>query len=392
MIKDPELEKLVIEGKQKIVQEFAEKFANLTEKVRRVPQREIDAIVEKFSCPPQIASVAYVINLEGLLFLNDAIDLLTAELYRRNEVREEIPNIPGSIMTFAINEGQWIEYLYGAFSRHLELKTRELANLEQALEEENPSVEKTLPILQERIKLAETYIAPAIETWLKEHVKSNGEDALITFGPALTKWKTSSVKGKIPNIRRRNQALFRKFKSVLTVDTTESATIDLIVKRIDLLLEDLENPVQKMSVRALSHILLHIAPRLAGRGDRTRYVDHGVKSTRGNKTEPDMSSPFDFLERDVRLGKRRSGKERDMYLTERIGRVFRVLRYQGFTQIESIDQCTKEIEDRLHLEDIPTEEFIEKIKFEIVEIPNDERDSYSIQRIYDYVVKYAYGE
>ena len=392
MFIDSDLEKLAVESRQRLVQEFADKYANLAEKARRIPQNEAESIAEKFQCPLQVATVAYVMNLEGLLFLSDAINLLTLELNRRATVNEGIPNIPGSILNFALNEGQWIEHIYSSFARHLELKTRELANLEHVLDEDNPPIEKTLPVWHERVKLAETYILPVIDTWLKEHIKATSEDALLAFMPALTKWKRSSVKGKLPNIQRGTQAIFRKIRTVLIEDTSESATIDLTVKRIDALLEQLEKPTNEMDVQALSHILLHVAPRLSGRGDRLKYVDRGAASTRGNKTEPDMSSPFDFLERDVRLGKRRTGKEREDYLDERIGRVVRVLRYQGISHLDCLEQCIREIMDRIHLDGVSIEEILEDNREALQDLASDERDEYIVQSINNFIIENVYGD
>ena len=164
------------------------------------------------------------------------------------------------------------------------------------------------------------------------------------------------------------------------------------MKRIDALLEQLEKPTSEMDVQALSHILLHVAPRLSGRGDRLKYVDRGTASTRGNKTEPDMSSPFDFLERDVRLGKRRTGKEREDYLDERIGRVVRVLRYQGISHLDCLEQCIREIMDRIHLDGVSIEEILEDNREALQDLASDERDEYVVQSIYDFIIENVYGD
>ncbi|MGY5875964.1 MAG: hypothetical protein RTU30_09475 [Candidatus Thorarchaeota archaeon] len=391
MVLDPDLEKLAKESRHKLVQEFAEKYANLDERTRRAPIGEAELIAQKFSCSLQIAIVAYLINLEGILGVGEAVTLLTTELQRRAEVGEDIPNIPGNIMEFAIAEGRWIEHIYTSFVRQLELKTRELANLEQALEDENPSVEKALPVLHARTKLAEAYIIPVVETWLNEHLKANSEDVLIAFGPALTKWKESTIRGKLIRIRRRNQAIFRHLKTIMD-GAPDSATMDATIKRIDTLVAELDAPLDNMSIKAVAHLLLHIAPRLSGRGDRTRYVDHGMASTRGNKTEPDMASPFDFLERDVRLAKRRTGDEREEYLREKISRVIRVLMYQGLSILDCVEQCINEIVERLHLQEIQIEDVLEESRTKLAETSESEREDFTVELVFGFVNKHVYGD
>jgi hypothetical protein len=148
-----------------------------------------------------------------------------------------------------------------------------------------------------------------------------------------------------------------------------------------------------MTVRATSHLLLHLLPRrVTGRGDRSRYVSVGVGSTRGNKAEPDLISPFDFLERDVKLAKRRRGFEREEYLKEKISRVLRVLKYQENSPTESLEKCLAEIVDRLGLENVDLDEEIASSKEELVGASDSERVSLIANLIYNFVATFVYGE
>ncbi|MHA2141828.1 MAG: hypothetical protein ACXADC_06510 [Candidatus Thorarchaeota archaeon] len=392
MLQDPDLEKLAVESRQRLVQEFAETHADLRERSRRIPSSEAQQLAENLSCPFQIATLAYIIDMDGILSAREAVNLLSTELERLAVVGEEVPNLPGNVMEFALAEGRWIEYIHGKFIRELELKVRELANLEGFLEDDSPAVEKAVALIWSRSKVAETFIAPLVEAWLNEHKKSTSEDMLMAFGPAITKWKKSTLKGKLSHIQRRSQAFFRKLSMILSSDTSESATVDLSTKRLNELVEALGKPLEEMSIKATSHLLVHIAPRRIGRGDKSAYVAVSAASTRGNKAEPDLSSPFDFLERDVLLAKRRPEEDRKEFLTDRIGRVIRYLKHQGTTASEGVERALKELEDRLNLEDVPLEDLIDRYQAEITGVPVDRQNEAAVKQILDYIIIYAYGE
>jgi hypothetical protein len=330
--------------------------------------------------------------MDGILGAREAVNLLSAELERLASVGEEVPNLPGNVMEFALAEGRWIEYIYGKFIREMDMKVRELANSEMFLEEDSPAVEKAVALIWSRSKVAETFVAPLVEAWLNEHKKSTTEDMLAFFGPAITKWKKSTLKGKLAHLQRRSQAFFRKLSAILSSDTSESATVDQSTKRLNDLVEALGKPLDELSIKAAAHLLVHIAPRKIGRGDKSAYVAVGAASTRGNKAEPDLSSPFDFLERDVLLAKRRPEEERREFLQDRIGRVLRFLKHQGSTVSEGVERALKELEDRLKLEDVPMEDITDRNQAEITGVSVDMQEEFAVKQILDFITIYAYGE
>jgi hypothetical protein len=323
--------------------------------------------------------------------IDQAVELLTLELQRRTKVGDSIPNLHGNIMEFAINEGRWIEYIYGELANQLELKVRDLSNLEGYLDEASPPIEKVVSVLDTRNKLARTVIFPVLEAWRADHVKSNSLDILIAFCPAITKWNRISLLGKLDRSRIENQELFRDIRSVIET-ASDSATMGAAVKRIDELIENLDAPFIQMDPIVASHLILHITPRPKGRGDISRYIEIGMATTRGSKTEPDMISPFDFLERDVKLAKRRAEENREKYLSEKISRVIRVLKYQGKSVMDSINECIKELGDRLDLHDIPIEKIISASEERIAALPIEEHDATASEIVKDFVIKYIYGD
>ncbi|MFX1369834.1 MAG: hypothetical protein ACFFAY_14660 [Promethearchaeota archaeon] len=390
MLPESDLEKMAGASRQKLVQEFAETHANLHERARRVPVDSAKLIADETACPLQIATLAYLIDMDGILSARNAVSLLTMELERRANVGDSVPNLPGNVMEFAVAEARWISYIHGKFAHELELKVRELTNLEASVEDESPPVEKAVSLVANRVKLAEGFIAPLLEAWLSEHNKATTEDALLAFGPAVTKWKLNTLRGKLIQIRRRNQALFRKLGSILN-GAADSATSDLSSKRIMDLVDELGLPFDEMSTRAVAHLLLHIAPRPTGRGDKSAYVSFSMASTRSNMTEPDLTSPFDFLERDVHLARRRKEEERTQFLSDRIGRVIRYLAYQGATVSEGVEKCIIELEDRFKAKDVPREDLIDSSQVEIAGTPPSEQGEVAVRIVLNFITSYIYG-
>jgi len=389
---ETDIQKLAVESRQKLIQEFAETYANLRERVKRVPDSDARKVSEEYSCPLEVAMIAYLINMDGILNLRQAIDLFTAELARRATVGEDIPNLPGNIMEFAFVEGRWISHIHGRFTRQLELQVRSLANLEDAVDNTDLEVEKALSIIAQRTKLAETFISPLVEEWRKEHVKSTSADVIASFGHAITKWNRSTLDGKFKQVLKRNQAYFRILRQALT-KSSDSFTIDTSIGRLDALIDELEQPLDKLTPRAVAHFLLHLVPRpQSGKGDRSPYVDIGVGSTRGNKAEPDMTSPFDFLERDIKLGNRRKGDDRSEFLLERVGRVLRVLKYQGSDVSECVQKCYTEIIARFNLSDVSLEDLLTSAREKLAEVLLTEQDTLAITLIHDFVNTHVYVE
>jgi hypothetical protein len=223
-----------------------------------------------------------------------------------------------------------------------------------------------------RIKMAEAFVLPVVQAWFKDHNKGTSDDLLIFIGPAVTGWKEATLRGKLRRMKKRNQALFRKLSHIIS-EASDSMTMDLYTGRVNKLIEELDAEIADLSERAVAHLILHMAPRPTGaRGDRSRFVEVGAASTRGNKAEPDMASPFDFLERDIRLARRREGDDRDRYIKERISRVMRVLKYQGNDALSSVEQCASEIMERFTLDTINLDEEIEDMKQGFADVTPEE--------------------
>jgi hypothetical protein len=392
VLPETDIQKLAVESRQRLIQEFAETYVNLRERLKRVPDADARKVSEEFSCPLEIAMVAYLINMDGIMSIRQAVSLFSTELARRASVGKDVPNLPGNVMEFALIEGRWISHIHGRFTRKLELKVRSLSNLEDAVDSQNLGVEKALSIIAERIKLAETMISPLAEEWRNEHVKSTSADVIAAFGQAITKWNPNTLNGKFKQIQKRTQAHFRLLRRAMQ-QASDSFIIDASIGRLDSLIEELGQPLEDLTQRAVAHLLLHMIPRpQSGRGDKSPYVIVSMGSTRGNKAEPDMSSPFDYLERDIKLGNRRNGDDKREFLTERIARVVRVLKYQGNDAPEYVRMCFSEVVTRFELSDISVDDAVARANEKLSESLISERDNLAIRLIHDFIDENVYEE
>jgi hypothetical protein len=391
LLLDPDLEKVAVQSRQRLVEEFAEKHATLGERARRVPVNSARSISDEYQCPLQIATVAYLLDMDGIISIRKAIHLLSAELFRREKNGDGVPNLPGNVQEFAVDEARWISYIYGSFSREFEVKVRELANLESVVEDENPPVEKAISLMNARIKVVETFLMPVVQAWFKDHDKGTSEDLLVFLVPAVTSWNETTIRGKLIRMRQRNQALFRRL-SMIIASASDSMTMDMYLDRVNSLIAELQDDTEELSPRAVSHLILHMAPRPTGaRGDRSRFVEVGMASTRGNKAEPDMVSPFDFLERDILLARRRSGNEREEYLKQRIARVIRVLKYQGNDTINCIEQLVREITERFQLANIVVTDELERMGKSISNASQEEYDFVAMNLVNSFIEDHVFS-
>ncbi|MBS3795359.1 MAG: hypothetical protein KGY80_10700 [Candidatus Thorarchaeota archaeon] len=383
MLIDPEMEKVAVESRKRLVDEFRERYATLRRNVDRIPMDQARTTAEEMNCPLQIAMIALHFHTEGIVQRKEAIRLLTKELSRRAEVGTEVPNLPGNVMDFALSEGRWIQHIYDTFSKNIERKVRQLVNLENTLEDESLTVEKVISVLKRRAEIAETYIMPLLETWVQEHPRSNAYDVLMAFAPAITKWRPATIEGKLEFKRRQTQAFFRKLHHALE-PISDSATIDVSVDKILELIERLDVDFSDMELVATSHLLLHMVPRPSSRGDRSSYISKRTSSTRGGKSEPDMEGPVDYLERDVRLTKRRPPDEQKEYLMEKIDRVLRVLRHFGKSSYQALEECIVELNSRLDI-GRELEPLLENAKQKLDGVSADKQETIAVNTVFDFL-------
>lgn len=147
--------------------EFEITYKDLSERASRLPDDKPAELAKIFNCPISLCKVAYLLELDGVMRAEKALELILWEYDRRKQIGNPVVPVVSYEYDFAAQEGRWIEYLYSDIFRKLQ-NTRELYNLEKVIEGETSiPVENVMYILQERRKLAETYLVPVIMKWKK---------------------------------------------------------------------------------------------------------------------------------------------------------------------------------------------------------------------------------
>jgi len=344
-----DLEKIAIDERRKLVREFEEKYADLQEKVYKIPEREIEKIVSKLKCPPELARVAYCIEMDGILNVKEAVDLLIDELQRRTKAGSEVAKVSSHLLDFSIKEGKWIEYLYRTFSYKMESKIREISNNESKIKRESMSSETAMSVFQNRQKVAETYVLEVIKRWLAEHEKSKPIDAVFALGLATTRWTRDIIRNRIRRIINDLIEFMQRIEDTLQKEEMQSRALKYIISRVSSIISGLTNGIDNITDVAAAHLVVHLSPKPDIKPDRSEIVMLSAPYTRGGLVEANMDSPADFLERDVKLAARRPEPARSIYLKKQINALTRYLYHKKIEKEEIVNQVFRMLEERFNI-------------------------------------------
>lgn len=331
--------------------EFELSYSDLGKRASKVPEEKPAELARLFNCPISLCKVAYQLELDGVITAEKALELILWEYNRRKQIGNPVVPVLSYELDFAAQEGRWITYLYSDLFNQIQ-NTRELYNLEKVIEGENSiPTEKVMHILQERRKLAETYLVPLIIKWKKTHEASNNNDAAINFSAAILRSTHSEAILALQQAKRRLIKLLRKFseafelspdKSLFESDTKlrkPSLMKDKMPKETESplekiygLIDDLEKSFQAMSEYAVAETILEVAPKPVPIESTTGVSDYLIVTppiTRDGLVGPDLKEPCDFLERDIIFAKRRVIAVKENFLRERVRKVHKALINKG---------------------------------------------------------------
>ncbi|MEM2146062.1 MAG: hypothetical protein QW279_11925 [Candidatus Jordarchaeaceae archaeon] len=331
--------------------EFELSYSDLGKRASKVPEEKPAELARLFNCPISLCKVAYQLELDGVITAEKALELILWEYNRRKQIGNPVVPVLSYELEFAAQEGRWIEYLYSDLYNKIQ-NTRELYNLEKVIEGESSiPTEKVMHILQERRKLAETYLVPLIIRWKKTHEASNNNDAAINICAAILRSTHSEAILALQQAKRRLIKLLRKFseafelspdKSLFESDTKlrkPSLMKDKMPKetespleKIYELIDDLEKSFQAMSEYAVAETILEVAPKPVALESTTGVSDYLIVTppiTRDGLVGPDLKEPCDFLERDIVFAKRRVIAVKENFLRERVRKVHKALINKG---------------------------------------------------------------
>lgn len=356
-----------------VTKEFEETYGDLAEKATKIPDEKADELTKKLNVPLEIAKIAIRLELDGVIDAEDACRILMNEMKRLKKLDFEVPSISTYLFNFAVKEGKWIEYLYKTFRKEAEESVRNLINWEYIMSDEKAISEGSIiNFLNERRKVIEEVIEPVMAEWLKSHRNSSYLDAALVLVSALEKVDKEKAKEMLEE--RKNQLqqfltrIYDRIKDVKGIKLFEH-----IKDRIAAIIEDLSKPVSDLMKESYLELVLNSIPRPVPRKNQvSHYVFIGGPITRGGKVEPDLVKPTDFLERDIKLARRRHGEDQTSFLMNSVERVLKALVEQGTELEDAVVHVIKEIYARFNAGEPPIPEIEEKVK-ELVRQSREEK-------------------
>jgi hypothetical protein len=314
-----------------ISRELASEFETVydfKERISRVQNQNIVEIVNKFNVETDIAKAIYIISLDGKMTEKEAYDyiLWVRKLFEKKGLA--IPNIPTYILNFAAREGTWLYFLYGKYPHNLMEKTREILNLESGVFKEiSQPIERVVNIINARERIITSYIGPILEKWLNEHENLKLIDAIRAIMAPILKVKPEKVDPFLITARRKTRKLFFFLDQLLEKD--ELVEEGVITKKTILgIRKDLLSNIEQIDIRTMSQILLNTIPRKEVEPDPNSKSSILVVSspvTRNGLVGPILKSPYDFLERDLKIARMRVKEERKSFVETRLRKIYNSL-------------------------------------------------------------------
>ncbi|MFX1466316.1 MAG: hypothetical protein ACFFA5_07575 [Promethearchaeota archaeon] len=386
--KEGELDKLTITAVTEITKEFEDKFGSLESKVQRLSDRLAEQVALQYNCPVSIAKIAYQIELDGVLDAQMVCEEIMEEFKRRNVVGAPVPSIYSHEFTFALSEGQWIEYLRKTFTKALEQDIRDLANLERSVLDGNEkSVEKMIQLLEERIKIIKDIIYPVMNKWLNDHMHTKPIEAATAISSALKRLSRSETYFLLRNGKTKLFSTLNKVLPILESNKDDSLEVDHAFQDYSIVFDELEKPLDFISKRSLCEIILEVAPRpkiVVSTDQRSFLVMHTPYNN--GLIGPELTDPVDFLERDIKLVRWREKEELDDSLRTAITKVYKAIRYQGLSQLHTGALIISKLNIRFDLPIISTYNACINLKNYLENVENsDDLDKNIIDHVFNYV-------
>jgi len=314
-----------------IAEEFEITYGRLEEKVRRVPDEAAQEVADKFGVPVEVARVAYRVMLDGVITdIGKGCEILMREFSRRERVGLPVPKVGTYVMTVALNEGKWIEYLYGRLSKVLLREMRNLENLARSVSEEvEPASEQVMAILTQRSRIGQVYLKSIIQRWINDHERSTIADAIYAIAGGLLGPNTDSVEEAINGAKAALLIRFRRYEQFLQ-QTEESRMLPKTLEALRRVIDEIQIPLEHVSGETATEILIELIPppKLAI-DDKSKYGFAHPAFPASGRVGPQLTTPLDFLERDIWLAVMKEPAARDSFLREKVSAVIDALISEG---------------------------------------------------------------
>ncbi len=307
-----------------IAEEFKAVYGDFETKVERVPDHLALSLSKEIDCPFEFAKTSYQIEMDGVLDAKDACKELTIEYDRRKAIGQLIPQTYSHMLNFAIDEGKWIEYLRTTFVKHLEEKIIELSNLETAALGEK-SVEKIIDVINERQRIVEGFLLPLMSKYISDHPRCSVTETGARLASSLLNKPIGAGHNALKEGKHQLSNWLSNVLSFLKKFENESPFTKKIYKQVLEHKKEIAKTFETISINALANILIELSPRPTHPAfDESKYVITHVPIPRFGMVGPILVDPIDFLERDIRLSRRRIEDKED-FLDNSIQKTFRSL-------------------------------------------------------------------
>jgi len=317
---------------RRIAQEFETTYGTLEEKVSRVPDAAAKAIAEKCKVHIEVARVAYRVMLDGIITEPEpCCEILMREFKRRANRGNPVPDIESYMREVALNEGRWIEYLYGQLGKVLLHEIRNLVNLSRLVADEiEPASEQVIAIISQRRKIAEGFFISIVNRWMKDHEKALITDAMQAISGGLLGSTTESIGDAMSGARASLLIKLRRYEKFLSKNGEDSKLTNKVLEEIRRIMTEVQGPLERISVNTAAEILIEVMPpppESIDEGSKYGFI-HSAFPARP-QAGPPLVTPLDFLERDVWLALMQNPSDRGEFLREKISAVVGSLLAQG---------------------------------------------------------------
>ena len=167
----------------------------------------------------------------------------------------------------------------------------------------------------------------------------------------------------------------------------DSLEVEYAFQDYSIVFDELEKPLDFISKRSLCEIILEVAPRPKielSTEQRSFLVMHTPYNN--GLIGPELTDPVDFLERDIKLVRWREKEELNDSLRTAITKVYKAIRYQGFSQTHAGALIISKLNIRFDLPIISTYKTCVDLKNYLESLENsDDLDKNIIDHIFNYV-------
>ncbi|HUT81832.1 MAG TPA: hypothetical protein VMZ29_11570 [Candidatus Bathyarchaeia archaeon] len=239
---------------------IGENFADLITRVDKIPLEKVVETAAQFNCSQQFGGIIYLLstemNIDPELILSD----FSIELKRLADIGNPKPEVETYMYNFAIDEGKWIAFLRGSLFNSLRDDIKSIYSSFNKLGKISGSDLITLAtqLMMERQFIGANKLIPIFEKWKEDHEESTDIDAAIRIlASLLNEPVTDKHKEAINEARKELISQIELLGDILT-NAEQSNWIIRALIEAEILFEDMNQPIEEMTSKALADILIWI--------------------------------------------------------------------------------------------------------------------------------------